>query len=118
MQPVDIFIAYSHHQVEEVAWRVGNNDSKTHSTSLLKANAFGLHDMTGNVWEGRQDRHATDYYPNSLDANPSGPTSGSNRVQRGGSWYDVPLYARVTYRHYDTPDVRGSYTGFRLARTL
>lgn len=118
MQPVDIFIAYSHHQVEEVAWTGANSGSKTHPIGQIRANALGLGDRSGNVQEWCQDWYDADYYQYSPEANPPVSASGSVRVLRGGSWGCNPLNACVAYRHYDTPEVRGRYTGFRLARTL
>ncbi len=84
--------------------------------SLNSPNALGLHDMSGNVSEWCWDRKAD--YPSNAESNPRGPASGSIRVVRGGSWDFVPQYCRVADRYNFSPGNRGSYMGFRLARTL
>ncbi len=82
---------------------------------LLRPNRRGLFDMHGNVWEWCHDR----YVKRPLDApDPVGPAAGHNRVLRGGGWDRGPWHCRSAYRHSPTPDYRGSYMGFRLARTL
>jgi formylglycine-generating enzyme required for sulfatase activity len=73
--------------------------------------------MSGNVWEWCSDWYGADYYKNSPTVNLQGPTSGSSRVLRGGSWYNDPQYCRVAYRLSYTPDNRDYFVGFRLART-
>lgn len=102
--------------VDEVAWYDSNAGSKTHPVSLKKANGLGLYDMSGNVREWCQDRYADDYYAKSPSSNPPGPTTGSLRVFRGGSWLDRPAYVRVAYRLSYAPDDRDDFIGFRLAR--
>jgi formylglycine-generating enzyme required for sulfatase activity len=81
-------------------------------------NAFGLHDMLGNVWEWTADTwHGT--YDGAPDDGSAWTTGGSaaGRVLRGSSWYDLPLGARAGYRFYNEPGVRRMDFGFRLART-
>jgi formylglycine-generating enzyme len=82
----------------------------------FRANAFGLYDMHGNVWEWCWDWYKADYYKESAVADPSGPLGASYRVDRGGSWGDDPRFARSSNRLWSTPVNRGSSLGFRLAR--
>jgi formylglycine-generating enzyme len=73
-------------------------------------NAFGLHDLHGNVWEW----HADDYYARSPVDDPTGPAEGSVRVRRGGSWHTWPLYARCAFRNWNSPQTRYTLVGMRL----
>jgi formylglycine-generating enzyme required for sulfatase activity len=70
--------------------------------------------MAGNVFEWAWDRYGT--YPGTV-TDPLGATSGSFRVPRGGSWYDYARFVRAANRFFDSPDVRYSLLGFRLARS-
>ncbi len=79
-------------------------------------NAWGLHDMHGNVWEWVSDWHADDYYAKSPGLDPQGPSDGHVRVRRGGSWHTWPFYARVSYRNYNAESSRYTLLGFRLVR--
>ena len=99
----------------DYAWYSANSGSKTHSVGQKKPNGLGLYDMSGNVWEWVQDWYGD--YPSGSVTDPTGPSSGSDRVSRGGSWYADPKYCRSAYRSYSPPDARGSYLGFRLSRT-
>ncbi|MDD2713749.1 MAG: formylglycine-generating enzyme family protein [Simplicispira sp.] len=79
-------------------------------------NAFGLHDMLGNVWEWVSDWHSDTYYADSPRSDPQGPTEGSVRVRRGGSWHTWPLYARCAYRNWNSAQTRYPLVGIRLVR--
>ena len=78
------------------------------------ANKFGLHDMHGNVWEWCADWYDSAYYASSPGTDPQGPSSGSSRVLRGGSWGNVPNLVRCASRLDFTPAYRLSYLGFRV----
>lgn len=80
-------------------------------------NAFGLHDMHGNVWEWVADRYAADYYSRSPVADPAGPDQGMARVFRGGSWMYNARNLRSADRNNYAPEFRSRNLGFRLVRT-
>lgn len=102
-------------EADDVAWYDDNSDDETHNVGEKNCNELGLYDMSGNVWEW-----CWDWYDDEINGgrNPTGPSSGSLRVQRGGSFYCIDLCA-VDFRNHDCPDRRGRYgsSGFRLVCT-
>ena len=101
--------------IDEVAWYDGNSGRQTHDVATKKPNELGLYDMSGNVWEFCQDWYGSNYYSSSPQTNPTGPSSGSYRVQRGGCWGSGAWYCRVSFRKFGLPDSRDNNYGLRLA---
>lgn len=101
--------------IDSVAWYYGNSGSETHPVGQKQANGFGLYDMTGNVWEWCWDWSKRDYSSGSV-TDPRGPSSGSLRVCRGGSWGSNAGVARASYRGSNDPSYRYLSLGFRLLR--
>ena len=121
-------------ELDEIAWYSDNSGESMHPVGQKRANAWGLHDMLGNVWEWTADRYGQ--YPSGAVTDPVGPEDpvvpelAPSRVMRGGHWGSIPSYVRLGARasHYSGRDqyefVRGipmrnrsSSTGFRMVRT-
>ena len=106
-----------------IAWYSGNNGASGSSTYGTKAvggkfaNALGLHDMAGNVWEWCQDWYSDTYYASSPLFHPTGPTTGTYRVLRGGNWGNSSLASRASVRFPVLPYDADKGKGFRVART-
>ena len=109
-----VYVYSGSNTIDNVAWYGNNSGKRTHPVGEKQANQLGLYDMSGNVWERCQDYY--DYYSNSPQNNPTGPSSGICRVCRGGK-YDCPADdCRTTKREWDYPDYMVlADVGLRLA---
>jgi sulfatase modifying factor 1 len=91
-------------RLDEIAWYRGNSRERLHEVGGKQPNAWGLHDMLGNVWEWCWDLYDPEVY-------------GTYRVLRGGGWFDEPWSCRASVRRRSHPTFRIDDAGFRIARS-
>ncbi len=100
--------------LNKIGWYCGNSGNTTHPVAQKEANNWGLYDMSGNVSEWCKDLWGTGDYPDGPIENPTGGTTDSYRVNRGGSWQGSISRARSAYRDAHMPNYSNNYLGFRL----
>lgn len=103
--------------IGQYAWYVDNSKNKTQAVGLKKPNAWGLFDMLGNIREWCNDWYA-EPYSTVAQIDPTGPSTGTYRVLRGGSWNAYPQNCRVADRGGAEPTALGISDGFRLVRNV
>ncbi len=101
--------------LDAVAWYDKNSGGQTHAVGTKAPNAWGLHDMLGNVLEWTADWYDEKYYESGPPVDPQGAEPGTRRVLRGGSWVHVDQVPRVSVRGGGGPSVRSVDLGFRCA---
>lgn len=100
--------------LQNSAWYAANAEGQPHPVGQKPANAWGFHDMHGNVWEWVSDWYGP--YPDGATVDPQGPSTGTYRVNRGSSWDGPAANARIANRGFSRPDAKGVGLGFRLVR--
>jgi len=99
-------------QVDDVAWHSGNSGGSTQPVGLKNPNSLNIYDMSGNVYEWVWDWR--DLYTGEDKDNPTGPQTGTMRVERGGSHTQLPVRARVSNRNHSLPRNGNHHRGFRV----
>ena len=97
----------------EYGWFKRNSSQRTHTVGLLEPNAWGLYDMHGNVWEWCSDWYGE--YPKGAVSDPTGPTMGTDRVNRGGCWLYLAANCRSASRNWAKSSYQDGLLGFRVA---
>ncbi len=105
-------------KLDAAAWYSANASPQTHDVGGKQANRWNLYDTLGNVWEWVADWYGKDYYRAGEGKDPKGPSAGTERVLRGGSWLNDPGKVRVSDRYGLVPAIRFANVGFRCGGEL
>lgn len=103
---------------DDYMWHKGNSRNESHDVRGKSPNNLGLFDMSGNIAEWCSDWYFNSYANSTQRRNPTGPASGSNKVFRGGSWFDKAMNCRVSKRFSMNPDYKNKLVGLRLAASI
>jgi formylglycine-generating enzyme required for sulfatase activity len=105
-------------ELDKYAWYSANSGGHIHQVGTKLANAFGLHDIHGNVWEWVEDCYFPTYEGAPTDGRAAMSQPGCQRNNRGGSWVNTPLNLRASHRHKMGAGSRGTFIGIRVAATV
>ncbi|MCZ8039858.1 MAG: SUMF1/EgtB/PvdO family nonheme iron enzyme, partial [Microcystis sp. LE17-20A] len=111
------YFGYDANQLGDYAWYNGNSQQTTHPVGQKKPNAWGLYDMSGNVWEWCEDNWHDNYIGAPKDGSAwfiNNDNRSHPKCLRGGSWYDYPNLCRSAIRGRYNPDDYRNYVGFRV----
>lgn len=96
----------------DVAWYITNSNNMSRQVKQLLPNELGIYDMSGNVYEWVNDWYAR--YSSDDQVNPQGPSTGTLKIYRGGSWHDGAANARCHFRYMRESSYKNQHMGFRL----
>ncbi len=103
-------------EMDLAGWYCGNANDSPRAVAQKQANAYGLYDMHGNVWEMCWDAYDGSYYSSSPNTDPRGPTETGSRVIRSGAFFHYAVFCRSSFRHSFIPHKRTKGLGFRVVR--
>jgi len=101
-------------RLRDYGWYINNSNLKTHPVGQKRPNPWGLHDMHGNLWEWCEDFYSENYYSISPFEDPKGPDGGTQKVIKGGCYFNNRDYCRSSTRGNNNPKYAYQFIGFRI----